>query len=293
MKYFNIKWFAVLSALFMLASCEETLPTREPSPEANPGSSKVYFPAQEHSKILPLDATSVEVSIAREVTNAAVTVNLHLSGSAELFTIPQSINFASGEAEKTFTVQLGNIELMKSYVISIIIESDQTVPYVINEANPAVPVLALNILKEDYAPAGTGKWTDGIVAAPFGLSALTYDVEMEYSPSTEVYRLINPYGAGVYAYTEEANVVRDPAYLLIDTKDPENVTISSGTRVSVGFGIGIDYGYGEIFFSQVDYGQMVDKTITFPGGASLQVGMAEYQGGALRWWGGTCRLVLP
>ena len=98
--------------------------------------------------------------------------------------------------------------------------------------------------------------------------------------------MVNPYGFGVYPYTEAGDVTRNPAYVLIDATDPNNVTIQEQ-------GIGIDFGYGEFFIRSNGPGKMVGKTITFPAGSSLVVGMRNYNSGQAGWYANDCILVLP
>ena len=275
-----------------LSACEKEV-VRELSPEANASSNKVYFPDQESKLTLPIDATSIPVTIARDITNAALTVSLHFSGGyADLFTIPQTVNFASGEAETTFEVKIGNIELMKSYNFQIeVADFDQTNPYM---EDTKYPIISFSVLKEDFQSIGMGQWTDGIVCAIFAVPVVTYEVEVEYSENTGLYRLVDPYGFDVYPFTEEGDVVRIPTHLVINANDPDDVIIS-GTAVRAGIGIGIDYGYGEIFIGLrgPEPGVMIDKTITFAGGSTFQVGMADYNNGAFSWWCQECKLVLP
>jgi hypothetical protein len=195
MKYFNIKLIAVLSAVFMLASCEEEI-TRDLSPEPNPNSNKVYFPTQESKLVLPIDASAFEVTIAREVTTSALTVNLHYSGGyANLFTVPQTIAFAAGEAEKTFEIQLGDIELMKAYNFQVeVADVAQTNPYQLDTINFRYPIIGFSLMKEDFIPYSIGEYYSG-------WQEEAWEAEMEYSPATEQYRIKEFCGyAGYDAY---------------------------------------------------------------------------------------------
>ena len=161
-----------------LSACEDEI-TRDPSPEANPGSNKVYFPEQESNLVLGVEETSFEVTIARAVTASALTVELHLSDASDMITIPESVSFGAGEAEKTFEVTLGNIELMKSYLFSIEIDVNQTDPY---SETDKFPIIAFKILKEDFEPYATGDYYSGWWWEE-------WEAEMEYSPATEQYRI--------------------------------------------------------------------------------------------------------
>ena len=225
-----------------LSACEEGV-ERDPSPQANPNSNKVYFPQQESKLVLPIDASSVEVTIARLVTTSDLTVNLHLSGSeSNLFSIPKSVNFAAGEAEKTFEVTWEALELMKSYLFSIEIDANnQLSPYakdsiiVDGKKIPIYSVVAFNILKEDFAPYSMGDyysaWWDE-----------EWEAMMEYSPATEQYRIKEFCGYAGY-----------DAYFKWDGET--KVTMVGGSKVGsrTGFQTGeVDPTYGMVYASFSD-----------------------------------------
>jgi hypothetical protein len=186
MKKLNI--LAALSfVLMILVSCSEEI-TREPSPEFNPSSNKVYFPKQESKLIVPINAETIEVQVARKVVKEALTVGLKYSNTyTDFFKGPETVTFAAGDSVETIQIALGAVELMKEYHFSIsVADVNQTDPYTVSDV---YPVIAMNVLKEDFAPYAEGKYTSVF----FGD---VWDQILEYSPATKLYRLPGLWVAG-------------------------------------------------------------------------------------------------
>ncbi len=181
MKKLNI--LAALSfVLMILVSCSEEI-TREPSPEFNPSSNKVYFPKQESKVIVAIDAETIDVQIARKVVKDALTLDLKYSNTyADFFKGPETVTFAAGDSIETIQITLGEIELMKEYLFSISISDvNQTDPYAVSDV---YPVIALNVMKEDFMPFAKGIYTD-----LFWNTVSAQEKVLEYSSSLEVYRM--------------------------------------------------------------------------------------------------------
>ncbi|MDR0294944.1 MAG: hypothetical protein LBH91_01970 [Prevotellaceae bacterium] len=294
MKSIN-KFLSLLTVLAVtLWACEDNT-ERTLSPEANPNSPVVYFPAQDNEFVLPLDATFVEVEIARENTSTALIVPLHANFSGnygQLFTIPQSVSFDAGETTKIITVQIGAIKLMEHYCLSIeVADFNLTNPY----KEGRLPVVGVGIVKEDYEFWKICQWTDGLVATLFNIPYPdpTIPVKVEYSRATKRLRLLSPYGYD-YPYNDPEDVVRDPSYIVIDVSDPNDVQIWSDKQVSNGWGMGLDWGYGEMFFGLIGNPGVMedDTTIVFEGEKTLAFGMTNYNTGKL-FDCKTCILKLP
>lgn len=186
MKKLNI--LAALSfVLMILVSCSEEI-TREPSPEFNTSSNKVYFPKQESKLIVPISAETIDVQIARKVVKDALTVGLKYSNTyADFFKGPETVTFAAGDSLASIKITLGSIELMKEYLFSIsVADVNQTDPYTVSDV---YPVIAMNVLKEDFAPYAEGKFTSGFFED-------SWDQILEYSPATKLYRLSDLWVAG-------------------------------------------------------------------------------------------------
>jgi hypothetical protein len=129
---------------------------------------------------------------------------------------------------------------------------------------------------EVFKSLGMCSYTDDIVCTTFGLSTVTYEVEIQESVDNPgKYRLVNPYGE-IYPYNEPGDWDADNTYYLtIDATDPDYVNLVQSD-------LGIDWGYGPITaMSLADYyiatgqatheemkaagyyGKLVDGVITF------------------------------
>jgi hypothetical protein len=178
--------FAMFSILLLAATACEDVIERTESPAYNTNSSNVYFASTNSSSIvIGLTDETFDVVVKREKTTAAQEVNLKLESSlGDMFTVPDKVTFAVGEAEKAITVTVGDIELMKSYHFAIEIDQDQTKPYV---AQNVYPRIELNVLREDYAPYAEGTYYD-LFFAP-GDDYVSWPQVLEYSEMTDTYRM--------------------------------------------------------------------------------------------------------
>ena len=174
-------YLMLLLGVAVFSSCEDVA-ERESSPEANPGSHKVYFPDQISAKAIGIEQDTINIPIARVVTNGALTVSLKVVGD-KAFSIPASVAFADGESKTSFTLSVGEVAMNKKYLVTLEIDKNQTEnPYTWSDKTP---LLSLNIVKEDYAPYAKGNYT-------LGLSYLTPksgERIMEYSPMLKWYRI--------------------------------------------------------------------------------------------------------
>ena len=174
------KYLILVLAVSIFAACEDDV-ERELSPEQNPNSANVYFSNDNVSDVvLPLEATSFNVIISRENSSSDQTVSLNTENAfGNIFSIPESVSFASGETEKSITVEIGDdIVLMESYHIVIEIDQNETKPYTMQEVYPRIE---LNVSKEDFAP-----YADGVFTSEFFGEA--WDATLQYSPATDLYR---------------------------------------------------------------------------------------------------------
>jgi hypothetical protein len=241
------------------------------------------------AELTPDDNGILQVGVTRTNAAEAATVAITLTAStatAALFTLATtSVSFEAGAWETVARVEftLDNLALTGTQY-----------QFTLEFNDPATPVSAGGNKKTDvkasrrltWVNAGTGQWTDGLVCAIFQAPAETYDVSVQRAEEAQhYYRLVNPYGFGVYPYTEAADVVTDPCYVIINAINASKVLISES-------GLGIDWGYGEIFTASTNYGSRSGDTVTFPVGA-LGVGMRNYNGGNLLSYAKECVLVLP
>ena len=285
MKTFNICIAIICSLfLFMHVSCNQENVGAEYT-LANEG---VTFLGTSTSITTTTDDTKVDYKIYRGNLNGRLEVAVNATYDKDVFTLPSSVVFEDGSNTAVFSIPTGKMIPFIPYSIVLTLDSAALSP-------SAKARTTINLKKEfvwealKWEAFGTGQWTDGILVPIFGVPALSYPVKVEKSVDWEgLYRLVNPYGAGVYAYTEEGDVVRNPHYFVINAMTPNRVEIAQGGL------LGIDYGYGEIFCSNYSnrYGARVDKTITFPA-QTLAVGMKNYNNGNLSFLCGECVLVLP
>ncbi len=195
----KIAALALVIVSFLVVSCEEQA-VREPSPEANPSSNKVYFPDQSGKVVLGIDAKSFTVPVSREIDKDALTVSLKTTGYNG-FTIPKQVSFAAGSKDATIEIAVGDVELMKNYLLTIEVEHNQTNPYDTLYNKTKTSIAAINVLKEDFAPYAEGKFT----SAMFGAS---WDMILEFSPATKTYRLSDLIEEGYdYLFTVAENGV--------------------------------------------------------------------------------------
>jgi hypothetical protein len=228
----------------------------------------------------------LKVSVARTdvSTDGSVGVKLTASTVTEstinaLFSVPAQVTFAAGEFEATTDIRftLDDLEFGEQYKFSV------------EFSNAGESVSAGGIKKTDitasrkltWLPIGAGTWTDGLIAAMWGAPAETYEVQVEAAEGADgLYRMVNPYGFGVYEYTAEEEVTRNPCYVEIDARSPASVRINEQ-------GIGIDWGYGEMKVRSQAYASRSGKIITFE---ARQLAVGDDDG----WmYAGACRLIVP
>ncbi|MDR2449588.1 MAG: hypothetical protein LBD52_06475 [Prevotellaceae bacterium] len=232
-----------IAAMNVFIACEKEV-VRDPSPEANPNSNRVYFNDIVKSVVLGIEENSYPITIARKDSNNALTVALTISGD-KAFSIPPSVSFNAGESSTTFTLSIGDIELLKNYQVTLGIDENQINPY-----DSTAPVYSLNIQKEDFAPYAEGTYTSVFFGAYW--TAL-----LEYSPATDLYRFTDCWM---------------PGYNVLFKWKGTAVTMQ-GTKNSSGSYIYLPTGYihpsnGMIYayYSQanINYYDEAAKTFTFP-----------------------------
>ena len=150
-------YLMLLLGVAVFASCEEVA-EREPSPEANPNSYRVYFPEQPREIAVEEEgANAIKIYIAREVTTGALTVSLAITADAA-FTIPESVIFADGDSVADFTLSINaELETWKVNRVTLEFDKSQNDPYRLLSN----PVLGLDIKKlgvPDWE-ALEGTWT--------------------------------------------------------------------------------------------------------------------------------------
>lgn len=152
---------------------------------------QVYFMASNSAApVMQKEDTQFTVVVGRDNSSAAQSIPLKIvNPNPEAFTIPATVEFAAGEAEKELVIQTTDkMELAKSYYLKLEIPEEFVNPYKEQENHP---ILVMNVIKEDYEPYATGTYTCNF----FGGS---WPQDMEYSPALDMYRFPNLYVDGYH-----------------------------------------------------------------------------------------------
>jgi hypothetical protein len=177
MKYLPIKLFAIVSAVFILASCEDEIPTREPSPEVPAGNPAVSFAASNPTSLeLEPGTPNVTILALRDLkqSSGALEVPIIVDANTErAFLVPVNIVFPAGK--DTVEIAIGISPSAPAGVdlsIAISVNEQYTNPY-----------------KDTYNMYATGVWE----SAFFGQA---WDQQLYKAGGQDVYRFYGPWEEG-------------------------------------------------------------------------------------------------
>ena len=196
MKLYNkLALVAAMAAGIGLTSCQQEEFTYEVGAPAAQDSAVVYFASDFNDVVLSISDTEILVDIARHATEAAtyaldVTLEEGINGA---IVVPSSVTFDEGDLDTTIAITVGDIELMKNYTVKIAIDEAWVNPYAVGDNT----VIAFDIMREDFAPYAEGTYVDYFLYGP----EQPYSQVLEYSPSTEVYRIQDCWGMGAAPLT--------------------------------------------------------------------------------------------
>lgn len=275
-KYILSMTFA-LSAIAIFTSCGEDEPKYMPA-EQESGKAHIVFSGNESQTIeVEPGISSFQLSLERPNAENAASVSLSVKNNEDnVFVVPASVEFASGETTADFTVGLSNPEEGKYYNLTLCLDgelSDYTSGYREKQVSFA-------IMK--WESLGIGYWQSNGIATIFSADVMTMAVEVETAvTSTSVrFRFDNPYDEIAtdmgyigdsdykwykgYPFNEEGDFqTLDNKFLIIcDTKGQASFTPAN---------MGMDWGYGMFSMGSVDgkYGKYNEAagTISFAGDA--------------------------
>ena len=190
MKLFNkLALVATIAAGIGFTSCQEELPYEVGAPAAQ-DSAVVYFTSNVKEVVLQLQDSTFEIEIARWATEAA-TYNLNVAvedGTNGNIVVPTSVTFDEGDLDTTITVTVNEITLMQGYTVKIAIDEAWVNPYAAGDNT----VLSFTVKREDYAPYAVGTYYDYFLYGPES----PYEQLLQYSPSTNTYRIQDCWGLG-------------------------------------------------------------------------------------------------
>lgn len=179
-------------------SCQEELAYEVGAPAAQ-DSAVVYFASDVNDVLLQISDSTILIDIARHATEAA-TYNLDVTleeGTNGAIIVPTSVTFDEGDLDTTIVVTVGAIELMKDYTVKIAIDEAWVNPYAVGDNT----VLSFNVMREDFAPYAEGTYVDYFLYTDAEGNPQPYVQVLEYSPSTDVYRIQDCWGMGADVLT--------------------------------------------------------------------------------------------
>ncbi len=169
----------------VIASCDND--DWKPGTPSSPDGEKVYFSDEnENNFVLALNDDKIELIITRDDATEEADIPVMVASPIEgMFTGAETVTFAAGEREATYTVTVSDAMLpFQSYKFSVIIPEKYTAAYQYDE-NSLSPRIDITVLKEDFAVVGTGLYNDPI------LFEQSWPQDIEYSPMLGLYRLPN------------------------------------------------------------------------------------------------------
>lgn len=147
------------------------------------------------SVVMPSTATSFDITLQRNKDNGSISVPLSFyCGATGIFTGPETVNFASGELEKTITVNVSdNIQMFKDYLLEVVVDENYTIQYAATTDMEGAPRALFTVVKEDYKVVKQGVYYSDWIEDE-------EPAELEYSEILDSYRF-NKQTSGAFTFT--------------------------------------------------------------------------------------------
>lgn len=139
-------------------------------------------------------ATTIKVYRGNTSSDATYTINV-LSNSDDIFSVPQTVSFASGAAEANVEVTFNGAEVGKSYTLEIGLNDADVDAY----SSDTFTSFVYTFVRVKWNTVGTGQWLDGFW---YGFWSEVEIQERDDAPGT--YRIKNPYTDELVASAGEA-----------------------------------------------------------------------------------------
>ena len=180
-KLFNISYIALFAVLALFSACTESDYTPAPQPPVENNTYRFNVDINK-SMVLNLSDTIFVIEVERD--SIADEETLELSVKADpIFEIPTSVTFAAGEATAELVIGCSKLEPFVSYAIEEIKLADSNL---VNPYEQTIPVISLNVYKEDYVVVAKGIYM--FPANVFGPGVGRY-AYLDYSEFLDNYRL--------------------------------------------------------------------------------------------------------
>ncbi|WP_294477776.1 hypothetical protein [uncultured Bacteroides sp.] len=249
-------------ALMSIAACSDD-DGRTASPIVDPNCIGASF-GDDNTGFVELedgDPTKMTLEVTRDKTDAAATVAIQvLANTGDVFSIPESVNFAAGEATTELIISFDKAEFKKEYSFEIALESSAVNPYKGN----GFATFTIQRLKWVDVP-GECTFKDWVFRE-YNKNNDGYKVKLEQVDGENRYRIVDPFKAGLEALG--ADPTNADEYLCFRIK-PANKQVTFTTYVA-----GYPEGKDNVIWglSAEDYMQVDDvdskydsdnKTVTF------------------------------
>lgn len=238
---------------------------------------------------ITVKASSFDVEVLRVDTKDAISVPLTVTKpDNSIFTIPNSVSFAPGEASAKLTISYDPA--------NVVYGNYEDITLSIADANMAtiygLSSYSFKAGATAWVDYGTALYREDLVGTWFGVENLIYEVPIQKNIVEEgYYRLVNPYGKP-YPYNEPGDYDdKTDSYMTINATDPDFVYVEeSPTTMDWSYGafsmisvvqFYMDNGYELDFIKQnvpQYFGTLKNGVITMPAGSML-ISMANYSNG--------------
>lgn len=273
----------MLLAVFV-ASCSDYVDVEEISPSPLSGNQGAYFPATNTTsfELEPTEATEIRLTVARTQTSSASSVPIIVETNTDnVFNVPQTVSFASGAKEATFTVTFPTAGEGTTYSLKLALEGEEYVdPY-----GEGMPYMTFNVTRIKWTPVEEPMiYVDGLFAAAgWGVKPLPVYIYAEKAQlgASVRYRFNNVYKPYTNPESDEDGVFdgfynNAPGFddskdwpTVIEIHDPEG---TSGKVSMPKHPIGVEWSkYGPISIGSAEgeFGKLANNVITFPKGSLL------------------------
>lgn len=179
MKLFNNYFLLTILLGCFFTACSDS-DEYTPGAPANTGENVYFAETNESTPVLGTDDNEFSVIVSRTNGTSAESVPLIVvTPHDSIFTVPSTVDFASGETSKNVVIKTSDkMRMFKEYALSIAVPEEYTHQYV---ETTVYPRMELVVLKEDYKPYAKGMYTSEF----FGDA---WEMELEYSPILDLYR---------------------------------------------------------------------------------------------------------